>query len=134
LKKLILFAVPLLCITGCGTSQAILPSDSNTIDIENEAPVSSSLLTSKETATAAELFKICMPCHGNKAQLHALGVSEVIATWNPNEIKQALLSYKNGTRDITGNGYIMRGEAMLINQTDIELLSKYIPTLAKTDK
>lgn len=129
MKKSILFAVPLLCITGCGTSQTILPSDTNATDLENEAPASSSLLTSKETKTAAELFKICIPCHGDKAQFHALGVSAVIAEWNSDSIQEALLSYKNGTRNTTGNGYIMWGEVKLIDKKDIELLSRYIPTL-----
>jgi len=116
-------------LIGCGTSQTILPSDTNDSDLESEAPASSSLLTSKEAKIAAELFKICIPCHGDKAQLHALGVSDVIAKWNSDTIKQALLSYKNGTRDTTGNGYIMQGEVRLIDAKDIELLSKYIPTL-----
>lgn len=116
MKKLYFcFVLPIFFI-ACGTSDKASPL---TVQLEQKA---------------AEAYKICEVCHGEYAQLHALGHSDVIASWSYIDIRSALLEYKSGTRNRTGYGSIMQNQLDFIDNQEIELLSKYIPTLYTKNK
>ncbi len=78
----------------------------------------------------ATLFKQCAGCHGANAQKKALGRSEVINTWKSGKIESALNGYKAGTFGGAMKG-IMKGQASRLNEKQIKILAKYIPTLKK---
>jgi cytochrome c553 len=129
LKNYILPVVLLLLFAGCKTDTKTFPVSPETHYDTPQKQLPIPVLTIKEKEEATELFKICEVCHGKYAQLHALDVSHIIADWNSSAIKNALIAYKTGTRDTTGNGYVMEGEVQFLNETEIDLISKYIPTL-----
>jgi cytochrome c553 len=74
------------------------------------------------------LFKRCATCHGVKAELVALGGSEIINKWDSKKIYNKLKAYKAGS--ITGlRAPIMEEEVKNLNDRDLKILSKYIETL-----
>lgn len=131
MTKYLFFFVPLLIVSGCGTSDS-LSRFHDTNNSKTDLP--SVHLSEKEMKTAEELFKICEVCHGKRAQLHALDLSRIIGKWKSEDIRDALEGYKNRTRDITGYGYIMQGEVRFLDYKEIALLSKYIPILYNQGK
>jgi len=93
------------------------------------APASGATTQNTQGSTnAKELFAKCAGCHGNKAQNKALGVSHVIAGWDAKKIENALNGYKAGTYGGSMKS-IMKGQVMLLKDSDIKALAEYISKL-----
>lgn len=82
----------------------------------------------EQSSNAKELFTKCAGCHGNKAQNKALGVSHVIAGWDAKKIENALNGYKAGTYGGSMKS-IMKGQVLMLKESDIKALAEYISKL-----
>lgn len=80
------------------------------------------------TADGAALFKACASCHGQKAEMKALGKSQVIAGWDKQKIVDALTGYKNGTYGGAMKG-IMVGQVSTKSEAEIDALAEFISNL-----
>jgi cytochrome c553 len=77
-------------------------------------------------ADGATLFKKCAACHGQKAEKHALGKSDVIAGWDVKTIVTDLKGYKAGTLNKKGMGAVMKGQMASFSDADMEAVAAYI--------
>lgn len=83
----------------------------------------------EENAKAKTLFTVCQRCHGEKAELHALTKSDIIAYYSRDDIMQALTSYQKGQRDRHRFGYLMKGIVSDLSPYEINILANYISKL-----
>ena len=83
------------------------------------------------SADGAAVFKKykCGICHGDKAQKKSLGVSEVISTWQPEQIVEALKGYKAKTRNKYNFGSMMSGKAVKLDEAQMNEVANYISGL-----
>ncbi|MBD3843091.1 MAG: zinc-ribbon domain-containing protein, partial [Campylobacterales bacterium] len=58
----------------------------------------------------AAAYAACGACHGADGKTAALGKSAIIAGQSAADIESKLKEYKAGTRDVTGNGALMKGQ------------------------
>ena len=70
----------------------------------------------------------CNSCHGAQAERKALGVSQVISTWNEDEIINALKGYKAGTYG-GARKMIMAPHAKSLSEEDMRNVAQYITNL-----
>lgn len=77
-----------------------------------------------------KIAKSCKSCHGDAFQKKALGKSKVIKEMSYQEIKAALLGYKNRTYGGPMKG-IMYGQVAKLTESDIEAISSYIQEYTK---
>lgn len=118
---LVLFVALFFYSTTC-TDQDIL----ETIDAQ---PIAANA-PSQDVLSPRTIFKNrCQPCHGINAQNHALSTSDIINTWNKQQLIDALLEYKKGARDKKGMGKMMHGQTMTLSDKEITDLANYITTL-----
>ena len=96
-----------------------------------EAPVAEENATVEAAAEAPgkALFTTCAACHGPDGKTLALGKSAVIAGQTKADLLEKMHAYKAGTRDITGNGMLMKGQMAALSDADMEALSDYISSL-----
>ena len=96
-----------------------------------EAPVTEENATVEAAAEAPgkALFTTCAACHGPDGKTLALGKSAVIAGQTKADLLEKMHAYKAGTRDITGNGMLMKGQMAALSDADMEALSDYISSL-----
>jgi len=92
-----------------------------------QAPVSAN--ENGSSANGAEIYKKCVACHGQKAELKALGKSEVIAGWSSDKIFADLEGYKNGTINKYGMATTMKGIVTPLSKDDLRAVSDYISKL-----
>lgn len=104
----------LFLLVGCNNSDSHLPKT----DYGKNTP--------QENQKAAAIFKKCAPCHGKKAQLHALRRSDIIAYYKKKDIVQALKAYQKGKRDRHRFGYLMKGIVSDLSDYEINILADYI--------
>lgn len=90
--------------------------------------------TAQENIKAKELFHRCQRCHGNKAELHALGKSDIIAYYKKEEIVEALTAYQNGKRDKQRFGFLMKGIVADFSEYEIQILADYISQIKDQDR
>ncbi|MGE4455419.1 MAG: cytochrome c [Arcobacteraceae bacterium] len=81
------------------------------------------------SASATDLYKPCVACHGAKAEKKGLGKSEVIAGWDAAKIVESLKGYKAGTLNKYGMGGVMKVQVAKLSDAQIDELAKYINTL-----
>lgn len=120
--KIIYFPILLFLLVGCENSDSHLPKTDygkNTAD---------------EDIKAAAIFKKCQPCHGEKAELHALRKSDIIAYYKKDDIVDALKAYQNGKRDRHRFGYLMKGIVSDMSDYEINILADYISGFQKNAK
>jgi cytochrome c len=96
-----------------------------------EAPVAEENATVEAAAEAPgkALFTTCAACHGPDGKTLALGKSAVIAGQPKADLLEKMHAYKAGTRDITGNGMLMKGQMAALSDADMDALSDYISSL-----
>ena len=70
----------------------------------------------------------CFACHGMNAEKKALGVSEVINTFNEKDLVTALSGYQDGTYGGAMKG-IMKTQVKNYNKNQIDDIATYISTL-----
>jgi len=76
-----------------------------------------------------ETYAKCAGCHGADGKTKALGKSPVIAGQSKDELVTKLKAYKDGTRNESGMGTLMKGQVANMDDAVIEAVSKYISTL-----
>jgi cytochrome c len=104
-----------------------------------EAPATEANATTEEAAAPAEeaaaeapgkaLFTTCAACHGPDGKTLALGKGAVIAGQPKADLLEKMHAYKAGTRDITGNGMLMKGQMAALSDADMDALADYISSL-----
>ncbi|MDR3177388.1 MAG: c-type cytochrome [Campylobacteraceae bacterium] len=77
-----------------------------------------------------KVFKRCVPCHGPKANLSAVGKSQDISKWSKKSIEDALKGYKDGTYGGSTKA-TMTSLLKTLKPQDIVDVASYIPTLAE---
>jgi type VI secretion system protein VasI len=95
----------------------------------SQISTSSSKNESDQNKMGKLIYHKCSACHGTNAEKKALGESSIIAGWDENKIKNALLGYKSGTYGGAMKG-VMKGQVATLNSTDIDALAKYIHGLS----
>ncbi len=88
----------------------------------------------QDNAKAKTLFKRCQPCHGERAELHALRKSDIIAYYKKEDIIDALKGYQKGGRERHRFGYLMKGIVSDLSDHQINILADYISELNKQTK
>ncbi|HHO42543.1 MAG TPA: c-type cytochrome [Epsilonproteobacteria bacterium] len=92
----------------------------------------------EEAAEAAEgaagaaqgkaLYATCASCHGPDGKTLALGKGALLAGQSKDDLASKMREYKNGTRDVAGNGMLMKGQMAALSDSDIDALAEYITT------
>lgn len=100
---------------------------------ENNTTINDQETTTKTEDTTSSvdvksLFTRCSACHGQNAELKALGKSQVIKDWDAEKISAALHGYKNGTYGGAMKG-LMQTQAKTLSDDDISALSTYISNM-----
>ncbi|MDD5373873.1 MAG: hypothetical protein PHO62_10675 [Sulfurimonas sp.] len=73
--------------------------------------------------------KVCSECHGSKMNESCMGVSKLPNSLSQPEILTALKGYKNGKKSEYSMGSTMTEKVSNFSDSELEELSKYIPTL-----
>ena len=73
--------------------------------------------------------KVCSECHGSKMDQSCMGVSKFPNSLSESEILTALKGYKSGKRSEYSMGSTMTEKVSDFSDSELEELSKYIPTL-----
>ncbi|MBN2767665.1 MAG: c-type cytochrome [Campylobacterales bacterium] len=107
--------------------------EANATEVPTEANAAEeATVPAEEVAVEAPgkaLFTTCAACHGPDGKTQALGKGTVIAGQAKADLLEKMHAYKAGTRDITGNGMLMKGQMAALSDTDMEALADYISTL-----
>ncbi|MDR1461420.1 MAG: c-type cytochrome [Campylobacteraceae bacterium] len=90
----------------------------------------SAAASSYDLENGKKVFKRCIPCHGAKANLNAVGKSQDISKWNKESITNALKGYKEGTYG-GAMKTTMTSLLKVLNQQDITDVASYISTLGE---
>lgn len=101
------------------------PAEANATIEEATAPVEEAAAE----APGKALFTTCAACHGPDGKTLALGKGAVIAGQPKADLLEKMHAYKAGTRDITGNGMLMKGQMAALSDADMEALADYISSL-----
>ncbi len=83
------------------------------------------------SADGAALYKKCAACHGQNGDKPALGKSAIIAGQDAAKIVESLKGYKAGTRNVTGQGAVMKGQVASMSEDDMKAVAEYISKLKK---
>ena len=148
MKKLTFLSVAAaaLLFVGCGekpaeanatemnATEANTTEDNTTEANTTEANATATAAEANTTAAApaadgAAAYAACGACHGADGKTAALGKSAVIAGQSAADIESKLKEYKAGTRDVTGNGALMKGQAATLSDDQIKALADYISKL-----
>ena len=114
------------------------PAEAN-VTATDATPATEANATTEEAAAPAEeaaaeapgkaLFTTCAACHGPDGKTLALGKGAVIAGQPKADLLEKMHAYKAGTRDITGNGMLMKGQMAALSDADMDALADYISSL-----
>jgi len=117
------FYVALLCLllAGCDSGD-----NSTSLDDTSGGSDNTSKNTAEENLLAADLYDRCAACHGVSAEKSALNHSDIISNYTSSAIKEALVGYKNETRNRHGFGPLMLGQVSILSTYDMQILSNYI--------
>ena len=99
------------------------PQETSQTDIEKPAVALTDAQASPEV-----IFNRCKSCHGNNAQLKALGASHVIQGWDVAKIENALKGYQNGTYGGSMKS-VMAAQAKGLSNEEIQKVANYIHNL-----
>ncbi len=78
-------------------------------------------------ADGAKLYVKCAACHGKFGEFTEFGPP--IHRMNATEAKQALLEYREGKRNVRGQGSIMRGRVQGYSDAELTALAQHIGRL-----
>jgi len=110
------------------TQEVVAKAETITKDVTADINKSiDNVIESKKDSSvnAKALYMKCAGCHGQTAEIHALGKSQIIKDWEADKIEESLLGYKNGTYGGNMKG-VMIGQVMNLSNEDIKALSLYI--------
>lgn len=121
--KVIYFIILIFALLGCQNNSST--SAPKTVYGKN---------SHEDNVKAKELFKKCEPCHGEKAERHALRRADIIAYYKKDDIIDALKAYQKGKRDRHRFGYLMKGIVSDLSDYEINILADYISQFNKDTK
>ena len=121
--KVIYLTILLLSLFGCQNNSS---TSATKTDYGENSP--------QDNAKAKILFTKCQPCHGMKAELHALRRSDIIAYYKKDDIIDALKAYQKGKRERHRFGYLMKGIVSDLSDYQINILADYISQFNKSTK
>jgi cytochrome c553 len=117
-------------------TDAVPQIETNATEVVEEASSETNATEATEPAeeVAAEapgkaLFATCAACHGPDGKTLALGKGAAIAGQERADLLEKMHAYKAGTRDVTGNGMLMKGQMAALSDADMEALADYIASL-----
>ncbi|HIP27681.1 MAG TPA: c-type cytochrome [Sulfurovum sp.] len=84
---------------------------------------------SVDNAAGKAAYAKCAGCHGADGKTQALGKSAVIAGQSVETLVTSINEYKAGTRNVTGMGMLMKGQAASLSDDDIQAVSEYISAM-----
>jgi len=73
------------------------------------------------------LYRACAKCHGDAGEKTTF--SRPIGGWNEQELRKALGGYRAGTRNLRGQGSIMRQRLSGYSDAQLDALAKYVSKL-----
>ncbi len=76
----------------------------------------------------------CAACHGQHGERKAWSVTKPIADWTPEAVKQALVGYKDNSRDRYGYGAYMHPQISKYSQEEIDAIAEYVSSLGNAQK
>jgi cytochrome c553 len=86
---------------------------------------------SGDSLSGGKLYhKNCASCHGKKAQEAAFGKAQVLAGWSKENLKEALMGYKDGTYGGSMKG-LMRAEVKPFSEAELGDIAEYISNINK---
>lgn len=84
-------------------------------------------------ADGAAVFKKCVACHGQKAEISYLNRIPVLTTLDPAARLESMKAYKAGTleggKGKYGMGAVMKGQMATLSEEDMAAVNDYISTL-----
>ncbi len=146
MKKLILLSVAAaaLLFVGCGEKPAEAnATEANATEMnvtemnvtEANATATEANATKANTTAAAPAadgaaaYAACGACHGADGKTVALGKSAVIAGQAAADLEAKMKEYKAGTRNVNGNGALMKGQMATLDDAQIKALADHISKL-----
>ena len=102
------------------------------ISLEAKPVVYQPLVAAKPVAGSSSegkrLYKACGACHGYRAEIAALGRSQVIGGWNASKTFAALKGYQDGSYGGPMKG-LMKGQVARYSDEELSSLASYIESL-----
>lgn len=80
------------------------------------------------SASATDLYKPCVACHGANAEKPALNKSAVIKGWDVQKLVDSMKGYKDGSYGGAMKG-VMKGQVVKLSDAQIQELAEYINKL-----
>lgn len=80
------------------------------------------------SASATDLYKPCVACHGANGEKPALGKSQIIKGWSVDQLVTAIKGYKDGSYGGAMKG-VMKGQVAKLSDAQIQELAEYIAKL-----
>lgn len=87
-------------------------------------------IVSLMAADGRALASKCAACHGAEFEKMALGKSAVVNGQSASDIYAKLVAYKEGRRNATGMGALMKGQMASMSNNDIWAIATYIASLS----
>ncbi len=91
--------------------------------------LSKAVVSESEGADGAVVYTKCSGCHGKDGKTKALGKSALIAGQSAGDLAKKLEEYKEGKRNVSGMGTLMKGQVTGLSEGDILSVSEYISGL-----
>lgn len=96
-----------------------------------EAEAKAAELTQAATAALTPVsppaaYDKCKGCHGADGKTAALGKSAIIAGQDKEALITSMNEYKAGTKNVTGMGALMKGQAATMSDEEIEAVADYL--------
>lgn len=103
-----------------------ITTEESAVKSEEKAPATQT--TASAPVDGKQIFGKCQSCHGQSAEMSALGKSQVIKGWSADKIVDALHGYKAGTYGGEMKG-LMKGQVAPLNDAQIEAVAEHISKL-----
>ncbi len=84
---------------------------------------------SNKNAEAKRLYSKCASCHGIDGKTKAMGKSAIIARQSSQDLQKKLKEYKEGKRDVSGMGSVMKNQVTSLSDKELKILADYISSL-----
>ena len=131
---LVLSLIFIACNDSNKSKNTKMSADSTSIeqavtDVKQENVTQKPVLTvAKNEIIGEAVFNKCKSCHGDIADKHALGASQIIQGWEVSKIKNAIKGYQKGTYG-GAMKHIMAAQAKGLSDEEIKKVAEYIHSL-----
>ncbi len=100
-------------------------------DTQGNAKARTSTATAEKTDSndMPDAYKKCVGCHGKDGKKKALNKSAIIASQDKQTLISSLNAYKDGTRNVSGMGMVMKGNVVGLSDADLEAIAIYLSNI-----